>query len=120
MPPDDTPKARPMIGAMFRGPGPAYALPGCVGYVGHDSTKKKAPGYLFGIRGKDENPNKSGPGPAAYTLFDRSTRFGKDGSPRYTLHYRYKDGASFVTPGPGLLVLGVCLCMILLNSDKKN
>ena len=104
MPPaeDDSLRARPMIGAMFRGPGPAYALPGLVGFVGHDATKRKAPGYIFGIKGKSECANKVGPGPAAYSLMDRSTRFGKDGTPRYTLHYRSKDGATFVTPGPGM------------------
>lgn len=103
MPPsqsEDTPRARPMIGAMFRGPGPAYKLPGNTGYINHDITRKKAPGWVFGTKGKSRDVSKVSPGPAHYNLLERSTRFGKDGTPKYTLHYRPKDGASFITPAP--------------------
>ena len=100
MPPALEGKPRPMIGAMFKGPGPCYALPGTCGFVGHDITKKKAAGYVFGVKIHKKVDTHS-PGPAAYSVMERSTRFGADGTPKYTLHYRPRDAGSFKTPGPG-------------------
>ena len=100
--------ARPMIGAMWKGPGPAkYYLPSTVGYVKHDFTKKKAAGYIFGVKLSTKDYNKS-PGPAAYKITDRSTRFGSDGTPKYSLHYRPKDHGSFRTPAPSMKVYPAC------------
>lgn len=100
MPPAVEVRQRPMIGAMFKGPGPCYGLPTTVGYVGHDKTRTKAPGYSFGLKTEGKGSNKAGPGPAAYKVMERSTRFGADGTPKYTLHFRPKDPTIFRTPGP--------------------
>eukprot|EP00111_Clytia_hemisphaerica_P009304 TCONS_00027313-protein len=81
---------RPIIMAMFSGPGPA-----CVGRLGLDNGPK----YSFGLK-PGQRVDAFTPGPAAYTVHDKSTRFGSDGSPKYTLHSRTKQGNSFTTPGP--------------------
>ena len=97
-----TSEQRPKIGAMFRGPGPAkYLLPGSVGYSGHDYTKRKNPAYSFGIKGKKSEGNGATPGPGKYLVPSRQTRYGKDGTPAYTLHDRTALKSSFQTPGPG-------------------
>jgi len=85
-------KQRPIIMAMFSGPGPA-----CVGRLKIDTGPK----YSFGLKPKTKT-NAHSPGPAAYSVQERSTRYGADGTPRYTLHYRTKEGNSFSTPGPGM------------------
>ena len=82
---------RPIIMAMFSGPGPA-----CVGRM----AKGSGPKYSFGLK-PGKSTNSASPGPAAYRIQEKSTRFGNDGSPKYTLHYRTKEGNGFTTPGPG-------------------
>ncbi|XP_047138333.1 ciliary microtubule associated protein 1A [Hydra vulgaris] len=94
-----TENKKPMISAMFRGPGPCYMMPGTTGYIGHDVTKKTAPHYVFGIKTKLKD--ETTPGPAAYKVDPKVTRFGKDGLPEYTLHYRPKELTTFITPAPG-------------------
>ena len=78
--------------AMFSGPGPA-----CVGRM----AKEHGPKYSFGLK-PGKSINKASPGPAAYSIQDKSTRFGTDGSPKYTLHSRTREGSGFTTPGPGI------------------
>jgi len=97
----DDGKQRPVIGAMWKGPGPAkYYLPSTVGYLNHDATKNKKPGYVFGLKTVNKGDTKRSPGPAAYSVADRSTRYGADGTPKYSLHYRPKTCQNFNTPGP--------------------
>lgn len=94
----DTERRRPMIGAMFRGPGPAaYVLPGSTGYIGHDCTKYKKPAFSFGAR-TWKNQQLTGPGPK-YKIED-VTRFGMEGTPKYTLHSRTNLQGKFQTPAP--------------------
>ena len=93
---------RPVIAAMFRGPGPAAVLlPNSTGYKSHDFTKNKAPAYSFGFKPKWKASENS-PGPA-YLIPEKLTRVGADGSPRYTLKGRTNLQTSFRTPGPGRL-----------------
>ena len=92
---------RPQIGAMFRGPGPArYALPGSTGYVAHDPTKNKAPGYSFGLKSSKLDEGPASPGPA-YLVPSNITRTGMEGTPRYSLASRTKTVGNFQTPAPG-------------------
>ena len=94
----ETERRRPMIGAMFRGPGPAaYVLPGSTGYIGHDCTKYKKPAFSFGAR-TWKNQQLTGPGPK-YKIED-VTRFGMEGTPKYTLHSRTNLQGKFQTPAP--------------------
>lgn len=90
---------RPLIGAMFRGPGPCYGLPDTLGFQKHDFTKNKAPAYSFGIRGKAQDKSECSPGPA-YHLPDKLTRSGPDGAPKFSLKGRPNMQSSFKTPGP--------------------
>lgn len=91
-------RKRPMIGAMFRGPGPAaYQLPGSTGYIGHDYTKHKKAAYSFGSR-TWKNQQSLGPGPK-YRITD-VTRFGVEGTPKYTLKSRTNLQGKFQTPAP--------------------
>ena len=85
-------KKRPIIMAMFSGPGPA-----CVGRM----SKEHGPKYSFGLK-PQKSVNAASPGPAAYSIQDKSTRFGTDGSAKYTLHSRTREGSGFSTPGPGV------------------
>ena len=103
MPPlaTDEQRQRPMIGAMFRGPGPAYALPSLLGHSNHTLTKTLRPAYSFGTKSIVKGHEKS-PGPAAYKVPPKITRNGGDGTPQYTLHYRTKSGSTLKTPGPGM------------------
>ncbi len=42
---------KPAIAATLRGPGPAkYRLPGTVGFLYHDPTRKRDPAFSFGSR----------------------------------------------------------------------
>ena len=94
----DDERKRPMIGAMFRGPGPAaYYLPGSTGYIGHDYTKHKKAAYSFGSR-TWKNQQSLGPGPK-YRITD-VTRFGLEGTPKYTLKSRTNLQGKFQTPAP--------------------
>lgn len=94
----DTERKRPIIGAMFRGPGPAaYYLPGSTGYIGHDCTKYRKAAYSFGAR-TWKNQQLTGPGPK-YKI-DDVTRFGMEGTPKYTLHSRTSSQGKFQTPAP--------------------
>lgn len=86
-------KQRPIISAMFSSPGPA-----CVGRLDGSTGLK----YSFGLKPKNKLDSSS-PGPAAYKIQEKSTRFGGDGTPRYSLSGRPKDGNSFKTPGPGTI-----------------
>lgn len=96
----ETATERPLIGAMFRGPGPAkYWLPGTTGHTTHDPRKHRKPAYSFGTKSSKLGQNTS-PGPAYY-INSRITRNGMDGTPAYTLHYRTPLQNSFKTPGPG-------------------
>eukprot|EP00794_Sanderia_malayensis_P017771 gene17771-19547_t len=90
---------RPMIGAMFRGPGPCYGLPEAIGYQRHDFTKSKAPAYSFGVRGNFKHKDECSPGPA-YFIPEKLTRGGPDGAPKYSLKSRPNVQNSFRTPGP--------------------
>ncbi|XP_005999549.1 ciliary microtubule associated protein 1A [Latimeria chalumnae] len=96
-------KKRPEIDARVRGPGPGrYGLPPTVGYVSHDYTRYTSPAFSF--RGKLSDImffKDSSPGPRYY--FDpKMTRFGKDGSPAYSMLGRSKVISNrFQTPGPG-------------------
>lgn len=91
-------RKRPMIGAMFRGPGPAaYQLPGSTGYIGHDFTKHKKAAYSFGSR-TWKNQQSLGPGPK-YRITE-VTRFGPEGTPKYTLKSRTDLQGKFQTPAP--------------------
>lgn len=94
----DTERRRPMIGAMFRGPGPAaYLLPGSTGHPGHDFSKFRKPAYSFGSR-TWKNQQAAVPGPK-YLITD-VTRHGKEGTPKYTLHDRTNLQGKFQTPAP--------------------
>ncbi|KAL5499636.1 hypothetical protein EMCRGX_G011088 [Ephydatia muelleri] len=92
---------RPTIAAKERGPGPSrYCLPQCVGYNGHDTTKLRMPAYSFGQRLESMFKSECSPGPG-YFINPRCTRFGKDGTPVYSILGRQKDLTQFMTPSPG-------------------
>uniref|UniRef100_A0A669D576 CIMAP1 family member D n=1 Tax=Oreochromis niloticus TaxID=8128 RepID=A0A669D576_ORENI len=75
------------------GPGPGrYGLPPTIGFIGHDFTKSASPAYSFHGRMTDN----SDPGPQ-YHIDARITRFGKDGTPAYSMLGK----ELFHTPGPG-------------------
>lgn len=92
-------KSRPLIGAMFRGPGPCYGLPDTIGYQKHDCRKTRAPAYSFGFKGKYKDKDECSPGPA-YLIPEKVTRDGPDGAPKYSLKGRLNAQTSFRTPGP--------------------
>ncbi|KAH3838267.1 outer dense fiber protein 3-like [Dreissena polymorpha] len=93
-------EAGPRIAAKERGPGPGrYFLPSTVGFSKHDATKKMEPAYSFGRR-VPQKAMKDSPGPA-YAVDPRMTRYGKDGTPRYSLFTRQQYQHSFQTPSPG-------------------
>jgi len=92
---------RPMIAAMFRGPGPAaYFMPNETGHKGHTLRHRKAPAYVLGIK-TDGQKYVASPGPAAYKPESKITRNGKDGTAVYTLHSRTTPFVKFNTPAPG-------------------
>uniref|UniRef100_A0A3B3VLG3 Ciliary microtubule associated protein 1B n=1 Tax=Poecilia latipinna TaxID=48699 RepID=A0A3B3VLG3_9TELE len=96
-------RPRGLISAQYGTPGPKYVLPGLTGANNHDVTKPKAPAYSISARSKVTNADCS-PGPK-YMLPPNITRFGKDGTPAFSIHGRPKPFAMFRTPGPGQLGL---------------
>ncbi|XP_076828174.1 outer dense fiber protein 3-like protein 2a [Brachyhypopomus gauderio] len=96
-------RRRPLIAARETGPGPGrYALPPTIGHVNHDYTKPSSPAYSFHSRLSSTMVSvDSSPGPL-YHVDSRITRFGRDGTPSYSMLGRTKPGAeTFQTPGPG-------------------
>uniref|UniRef100_A0A8C9R587 CIMAP1 family member D n=1 Tax=Scleropages formosus TaxID=113540 RepID=A0A8C9R587_SCLFO len=89
------------------GPGPGhYALPPTIGFIGHDFTKSTSPAYSFHGRMSDKMYSvDSSPGPR-YHIDAKITRFGKDGTPAYSILGRTKICGTtlynkYSTPGPG-------------------
>lgn len=85
---------------LKKSPGPGrYFLPSTVGFTNHDATKRVQPAYSFGssLSHKDK---KDSPGPA-YFVNPYMTRFGKDGTPSYSMLGRQQEINSFKTPHPG-------------------
>ncbi|XP_030629347.1 outer dense fiber protein 3-like protein 2a [Chanos chanos] len=96
-------KRRPIIAGRERGPGPGrYALPPTIGYINHDYTKPSSPAYSFHSRMSSNMVSvDSSPGPQ-YHIDAKMTRFGRDGTPSYSMLGRKKrTHDTFQTPGPG-------------------
>ncbi|XP_062848898.1 outer dense fiber protein 3-like protein 2a [Trichomycterus rosablanca] len=96
-------RQRPLIAGRVMGPGPGhYALPPTVGYINHDYTKLSSPAFSFHRRMSSKMVSEdSSPGPR-YHVDGKITRFGRDGTPSYSMLGRKKPGAqTFQTPGPG-------------------
>ncbi|KAI6653298.1 vesicle-associated membrane protein 2-like [Oopsacas minuta] len=88
------------INAKLRGPGPArYALPNTSGFFGHDATKTRLPAYSFGLRTTLLYRKTKTPGPAHFIDASMS-RFGKEGSSKFSLKSRNLMGKQFQTPAP--------------------
>lgn len=89
------------IAARQRGPGPGrYALPSTIGSTDHDKRMKVEPAYSFGLRLPNSIFTKSiGIGPG-YNIEKNHTRYGKDGTPSYSILGRPKDLKPFSTPSP--------------------
>ncbi|XP_074662590.1 ciliary microtubule associated protein 1B-like [Tubulanus polymorphus] len=102
--PEDRENNRPMVEAMERGPGPGrYKLPPTLGHREHDVSKRRDPAYSFGS--KCPGPRDTIPGPG-YAVDPALTRFGKDGTPKFSILGRHRDpkgrlAESFFTPAPG-------------------
>lgn len=109
-------KVQFILTPLCLGPGPArYKLPACLGYTGHvDLTKRIMPAHTFG-RKLDTScklgyanvgitnykinelkilvfKSECSPGPA-YHVQHQITRFGMDGTPKYSMLGRSKDGS---------------------------
>ncbi|XP_062516960.1 ciliary microtubule associated protein 1A-like [Corticium candelabrum] len=99
---EDTEKKMPMIAARETGPGPGrYALPSGVGFLHHDFTKLQQPAFSFGHRLENSMFKKDcSPGPG-YFIEPLISRYGKDGTPSYSILGRQKDPNTFKTPAPG-------------------
>nr|XP_020462731.1 outer dense fiber protein 3-like protein 2 isoform X1 [Monopterus albus] len=100
-------KKHPVIAGREKGPGPGrYGLPPTIGFIGHDFTKPANPAYSFHGRMCDKTFPAvyyidSSPGPL-YHVDAKITRFGKDGTPAYSMLGRMKTQKElFQTPGPG-------------------
>ncbi|XP_030290135.1 outer dense fiber protein 3-like protein 2b [Sparus aurata] len=96
-------KKYPVIAGREKGPGPGrYGLPPTIGFVGHDFTKLTSPAYSFHGRMSDNMYCvDSSPGPK-YHIDAKVTRFGRDGTPAYSMLGRMKaEKELFQTPGPG-------------------
>ncbi|KAL4000412.1 CDP-diacylglycerolhypothetical proteininositol 3-phosphatidyltransferase [Sarotherodon galilaeus] len=96
-------KKYPVIAGREKGPGPGrYGLPPTIGFIGHDFTKSTSPAYSFHGRMTDNMYSvDSSPGPR-YHIDARITRFGKDGTPAYSMLGKVKAQKElFHTPGPG-------------------
>lgn len=89
------------IAARQRGPGPgSYALPSTIGSLDHDKRMKVEPAYSFGLRLPNSIFTKSiGIGPG-YMIEKNHTRYGKDGTPSYSILGRPVDLKPFSTPSP--------------------
>eukprot|EP00794_Sanderia_malayensis_P012711 gene12711-14016_t len=88
------------IAATLRGPGPAkYRLPGTVGFMHHDPTRKRDPAFSFGTRFATKVIERS-PGPC-YHIPKNMTKEGKDNAPAYSLYGRQNGQSNFQTPAPG-------------------
>ncbi|XP_055850338.1 outer dense fiber protein 3-like protein 2 [Episyrphus balteatus] len=82
-----------------RGPGPgAYLLPPNVGFTNHDVRKQRKPQYSFGQRLGSSN-RTIGPGPGGYRI-EKITRYGNDGTPRYTMRPQTFIKEEYKSPGP--------------------
>ncbi|XP_049740744.1 outer dense fiber protein 3B isoform X1 [Elephas maximus indicus] len=92
-------RPRGPIAALYKGPGPKYKLPPNTGYILHDPSRPRAPAYTFGARLPTQQQSCS-PGPG-HLVPARMTVRGPDGSPSYSIYGRPRDGARFLTPGPG-------------------
>ncbi|XP_064186422.1 outer dense fiber protein 3-like protein 2b [Anguilla rostrata] len=100
---EDMEKKHPIIAGREKGPGPGrYALPPTVGFMGHDFTKPTGPAYTFHSRMSHHLSGvHANPGPQYY-IDARITRFGKDGTPAYSMLGRERRSVGiFQTPGPG-------------------
>uniref|UniRef100_A0AAY4ALR3 Outer dense fiber of sperm tails 3-like 2b n=2 Tax=Denticeps clupeoides TaxID=299321 RepID=A0AAY4ALR3_9TELE len=103
MPMEEVAKRRPIIAGRERGPGPGrYGLPPTIGFIGHDYTKPSSPAYSFHSRMSSNMVSvDSSPGPQ-YHVDAKMTRFGRDGTPSFSMQGRAKRGGEmFQTPGPG-------------------
>ncbi|XP_062888295.1 protein CIMAP1D-like isoform X1 [Mobula hypostoma] len=101
----NTEKTYPTIAARERGPGPGrYGLPPAIGFVGHDLTKHTNPAYTFGRKHSSLlYHNDCSPGPRYY-VDPKITRFGRSGTPSYSMLGRVKtcDLSQMPgVPGPG-------------------
>ncbi|XP_055514839.1 outer dense fiber protein 3-like protein 2 [Leucoraja erinacea] len=102
---NNTEKAYAPIAARERGPGPGrYGLPPAIGFMGHDLTKHMNPAYTFGRKHSGAlYYNSCSPGPRYY-VDPKITRFGRNGTPSYSMAARVKtcDLSKIpATPGPG-------------------
>ncbi|XP_037326687.2 outer dense fiber protein 3-like protein 2b [Pungitius pungitius] len=95
-------KKYPLIAGREKGPGPGrYGLPPTIGFMGHDFTMQTSPAYSFHGRMSDTMYRvDSSPGPQ-YHIDAKMTRFGRDGTPAYSMLGRVKAQKLFQTPGPG-------------------
>ncbi|XP_008335040.1 outer dense fiber protein 3-like protein 2b [Cynoglossus semilaevis] len=96
-------KKYPAISGREKGPGPGrYGLPPTIGFNGHDFTKPTSPAYSFHGKMSDSIYSVDcSPGPQYY-VDAKITRFGKDGTPAYSMLSRIKRQKDlFQTPGPG-------------------
>ncbi|KAK7889727.1 hypothetical protein WMY93_025287 [Mugilogobius chulae] len=96
-------KKYPPIAGKEKGPGPGrYGLPPTIGFIGHDFTKPTSPAYSFhGRMSSNMYFTDSSPGPM-YHINAKITRFGKDGTPAYSMFSRMKTQKDLLqTPGPG-------------------
>ncbi|XP_053360387.1 outer dense fiber protein 3-like protein 2a [Clarias gariepinus] len=100
---EEVTRPHPLIAGRERGPGPGrYVLPPTIGYINHDYTKPSSPAYSFHRRMSSKMLSEdSSPGPR-YHVDSKITRFGRDGTPSYSMLGRRKSGANTLqTPGPG-------------------
>ncbi|XP_072038708.1 ciliary microtubule associated protein 1B-like [Amphiura filiformis] len=88
------------IAARERGPGPGrYCLPSTLG-SNNDIRVRAEPSFSFGLKLPNSIFQKSiGMGPK-YNIEKNATRFGKDGTPAYSILGRPKDLQPFNTPSP--------------------
>uniref|UniRef100_A0A3B3XMS9 Tripartite motif containing 35-30 n=1 Tax=Poecilia mexicana TaxID=48701 RepID=A0A3B3XMS9_9TELE len=98
-------RPRGLISAQYGTPGPKYVLPGLTGANNHDVTKPKAPAYSISARSKVTNADCS-PGPK-YMLPPNITRFGKDGTPAFSIHGRPKPFTTFIKPKAPSVTFGI-------------
>ena len=90
------------IAAMHKGPGAGkYLLPTTCGFQDHDCTRRKGPAYSFGKRLEDPftKGRHCSPGPV-YWIESQCTRYGKDGTPKYTIAGRSRSLHSNKNPSP--------------------